>query len=305
MVEGDSGLLAETFRDDAVRALAWSVLSPNLMDDVPDMTFVATEDVLYSETLSWLKSLDDDPTRLHEHLATEASWKVGVRFEALLAFWLRWRPDCALLGHNLQVRDGGRTLGAFDFIMRCQDGRVEHWEVAVKFYLQRRDSDDWSAWVGPNQRDRLDIKLERMRGHQLPLSSLRESQDILRSAGVLDVPVQRGVLKGAFFSPWDRAARGPQGSRSATPRGRWVEAHRLEDYGAQVPGCRWTQREKPNWLGPSRCDQGLPMTTDEWIAKTNARDVGRPELWSGLRRNEAGLWLEEHTLFLLPSGWEN
>lgn len=41
----------------------------------------------------------------------------------------------------------------------------EHWEVAVKFYLLHQ-----GCWYGPNAEDRLDIKLDHMLNHQLPLS---------------------------------------------------------------------------------------------------------------------------------------
>lgn len=59
-----------------------------------------------------------------------------------------------------------KTLGEIDFLIQNQDTQeLEHWEVAVKFYLL-----DQGLWYGPNRGDRLDLKLAHMLEHQLKMS---------------------------------------------------------------------------------------------------------------------------------------
>lgn len=68
---------------------------------------------------------------------------------------------------EIQLFDQKRTIGAIDFIINnLQRSQLEHWEVAVKFYLLHE-----SKWFGPNAADRLDIKLDRMLNHQLKMST--------------------------------------------------------------------------------------------------------------------------------------
>ena len=196
----------QQFTDDAVRALAWSIGAPGLMrpsPGLPCMPQAYFEDAL-EEAWEWLLTLDQDPSSLHAHLSSHATWKVGFYFEALIRFWLMWKPGFRLLEHNLQIQGEGRTLGALDYLLIDRDGRSHHWEVAVKFYLQRRPSDAWSAWVGPNRRDRLDIKLSRMRDHQLPLSGRPAARSLLEAHGILEPPETAAIVKGMFFTPWDR-----------------------------------------------------------------------------------------------------
>lgn len=74
-----------------------------------------------------------------------------------------------IVADEIQLNDNGRTLGAIDFIIRNRPlERLEHWEVAVKFYLLKD-----GLWYGPNAQDRLDKKLLHMLDHQLLMSQSR------------------------------------------------------------------------------------------------------------------------------------
>ena len=293
------------YQDDAVRALAWCIGAPDLMRVVPGMQFSSPNTHLeaLAEATPWLRSLDQDPAPLHQHLAVHSSWKVGVYFESLLAFWLAWNPRYTVVGHNLQVRDDTRTLGAFDFLLRNASGQAEHWEVAVKYYLQREVSGDWSAWVGPNQRDRLDIKLARMRDHQLPLSSRAEAESVLSNVGVTSAPRQRAVLKGQLFTHWRTSSERPIGSRAGSPTGQWVETEHFEEYAASFPDHRWVTREKPDWLGPCRCVSVDARTPSAWLQARIDAGVDRPQMTSRLMRLDGNTWIEDGLIFVVSDDW--
>lgn len=90
---------------------------------------------------------------LYQHLCTELL-NHSDRYSIVL--------DEAQINH-----DNGQTLGAIDLILNNNEsGQLEHWEVAIKFYLLHK-----GTWFGPNAHDQLDKKLARMLTHQLKMSS--------------------------------------------------------------------------------------------------------------------------------------
>jgi hypothetical protein len=295
----------EHFTDDAVRALAWCIGAPSLMGHVPGMEFPPRRFFMgaLEEAWDWLSELDRDPVALHKHLAAARTWKVGIYCEALLTWWLTWNPQYDLLARNLQVRDEHRTLGAFDFVVRDETGQAQHWEVAVKFYLQREHSAEWPAWVGPNQRDRLDIKLERMGEHQLPLSARPEAVNVLASLDIAEPPRQVAIVKGMFFEPWNELGLRPHGCEPETPLGQWVTTSDFAAFSDTQPACRWCVREKPDWLGPARRRADTSFSTAAAVQRLQAGGADRPQLWSRLRELEGGVWFEDSRLFVVPDTW--
>ncbi|SIN94326.1 DUF1853 family protein [Salinivibrio sp. ES.052] len=91
--------------------------------------------------------------------------RIGFYYQWLLTELINHHPQLRLEAEEIQVNEAGKTRGAIDFLIENQ-GHLEHWEVAVKFYLAYEN-----RWLGPNAKDALDIKVTRMLDHQLALSS--------------------------------------------------------------------------------------------------------------------------------------
>ena len=88
---------------------------------------------------------------LYQHLCTEA-FKHSDNYHVAM--------------EEIQLNQAGKTLGAIDLILHNQQrDQLEHWEVAIKFYLLHQ-----GTWFGPNAHDQLDKKLDRMLNHQLAMS---------------------------------------------------------------------------------------------------------------------------------------
>lgn len=298
-----------SYRNDAVRALAWTIRSPNLMNARPGLGFQTPGAFMdaYQEARSWLRQLDADPTPLLEAIGSVNTWKVGVYFEALMGFWLDRHSEMTVLGHNPQVQDQGRTLGAFDFLLRDAQGRYEHWELAVKFYLQQRRSAEWTAWVGPNQRDRLDLKLNRMRDHQLPLAHTAPGKVCLANLGVPALNTQRAVLKGTLFTPWLQTDGfvHPDGASLDGERGVWIPVTKLDRLLDAGPERRWYRREKPDWLGPAVQNRTMTLDSDGILAACQKTALQRPQLWSQMVKMAPQTWCEERLVFIVPAEWSS
>ena len=170
-----------------MRDLAWTIQSPGLLDpaykqyqpspggDGAARPVAAVIDDGWCERQflqhrQWLRGLDADPRGLIEWLKPHydsfgkplSNPRLGYYFESLVEFWLRYGCAYQPLIAHLPVKDAQRTVGEFDYLfMDSARQAVQHWEVAVKFYLHHEDANGRILWYGPNPRDRLDLKLQR------------------------------------------------------------------------------------------------------------------------------------------------
>lgn len=244
------------WRHPAVRDLAWAIASPPLLAGSrsrdgtrwPDRDWCQQA---LQQCTDWLAALDHDPTPLLAHLAQAHDHRLGSHFENLLAFWLGWpgNPRHRLVARNLAVRCEGRTLGEFDFLVQDHvEGELQHWEVAVKFFLGVQPGGEARHWVGPGLRDRLDLKLDRLRTHQLRLGRTAAGRHLL--AGMA-LPEARPLclVKGCLFYPADaeRPAWAPRDAAPGHLHGWWQDhAGFLARWGEA--GMDWLPLPKAHWM---------------------------------------------------------
>ncbi|KAA0874179.1 DUF1853 family protein [Nitrincola tapanii] len=247
-------LLAQ-LKHPVVRDLAWAINSeePSIFRCgalLPQLSAWSDRSPAWQDTLL---QLDQAPHALLEHLAQKPNRRLGLYFEQLWHFYLQQSPRFQLLGHNLQIYDSkGITLGELDLILLDQDLQLQwHQELAVKFYLHLGGEESILAnWVGPDLRDRLDIKYAHICQHQLPLRAHPQTQAYLRCQH-LQPAFSRAVFKGRYFRPglqdqgWI-----PQAQLSSLPqsgiyqlleRSEWfaprAQAERPHDYAALQAAC--------------------------------------------------------------------
>lgn len=264
------------WRHPAVRDLAWVLGSPPLLSAprpaaTPNPCWLDADWCNRSLQVStdWLTRLDADPTPLLAHLAREHDHRLGSRFESLLAFWLAWpdNPAYRLLARNLPIRDAGRTLGELDFLVHDRHaGVLQHWEVAVKFFLGVRPGGATCDWIGPGLRDRLDLKLTRLHTHQLRLCRTVPARAQLSAMG-LEAPTPVCLVKGRLFYPAGVNV-GTWAPADATPdhlQGWWQNSAGLCTRW-QGEGLSWIRLPKANWMtevmpeaAANMADAALPL----------------------------------------------
>ncbi|MFT7617960.1 MAG: hypothetical protein ACI97A_001599 [Planctomycetota bacterium] len=250
----------KTFKHRIVRDLAWTILSPPLVDlqcETATSASIRWCRRQFDAFLPQLRALDADPAPLQEKIDIEQSYRLGKYFENLIAYWLEASDDFELLERNLQIRDGKETLGEMDFlVLDLKDQKTSHWEVAVKFYLGFPSDDALTSWHGPGKRDNLARKMGHLTAHQLQRSSHPVAIDLLRDKGH---EVNRSFLfvKGRLFH--ERSCPSPL-PQSATPSSEtgitihanhlhswWAKASEFADFGDSGDQT-WHQLTKPNWL---------------------------------------------------------
>lgn len=241
------------FKQPIVRQLAFSLASPNILKSIPrqlkivhafdfhDHAFWKQQFELYQ---SRLEELDQNPTELWHFISRLKSTRLGLRFEHLIWFWLLDEKyhHFKLLGHSIQIIDGKNTLGELDFLILNQHTlQIEHWEVAIKFYLAETDL-SLCHWYGLNRTDTLYRKLNHFSQKQFQFQSAQQHQIQKRYA----------VLKGQLYLPTHPAYQ----DHLAMPY--WINpARRIGSWGNQILP-QYYRLARQEWI----CPQELPSSAD-------------------------------------------
>lgn len=184
-----------------------NIVSPQIL--VHDASFWREQ---YARYVPRLQELDNSNAYqdLTRYLMSRPSpYRLGFHFEGLMHFWLEdgYRLNIHpydVVAHNVQLYSGMQTTGELDFILRNHDtNEIEHWELAVKFYLGSAPY-DFAHWVGINSRDTLERKLTHMQTK--PFRSVWVDLDFYDK---VKIDTRYAVMKGRFFMP----ARDPQAVR--------------------------------------------------------------------------------------------
>ena len=271
-----------------VRDLVWAVNSPSLMD-------LTSQESVPSRPL---KASDVDREHLRSYLTLHFEQRVGRYFEFLILYWIRSIRRCEIVAHSLQLRDGKQTVGEIDLLFRDEQGRLTHWEVACKFYLQL-DGRDASAtdYIGPNANDTLCKKATRLIEHQLPLGSRYFPE----------IEMQEAFVKGRIFYHWQTRANVSSPVELATDHleGRWLRTREVPEL-LRTNRLRYRILRKPFWLAEEFADPSDDdiLTTDEaaQVFQNHFRSRQSPILISGFRDSTLPV-RESERWFIVPDQW--
>lgn len=254
----------------SLQDLQWCLQAPSLLADTPLPQLAATCQQLAQATRA-----------LRQQVPTVN--RLGHYYEQLWQMLLSRAAGWSLVAADRQISHAGQTLGALDLLHWDRLANTyRHTELAVKFYLRHGDGSELNHWFGPNAIDRLDIKLDRLKKHQLtlpdhPSAQLAIDQWLLAAK----LPSRASahwrsqlIMQGWLFHPFNQrpSARLHAQINGAHLQGQWLHhknAHALLD-------------DSENWLI-------LPKLY--WLARANiekraciaAESIGR---WSGLRLHQ-------------------
>ncbi len=269
-----------------LRDLVWAVNSPSLISDGVHHGCLRPGNVDIEHLASFLEDFK--------------SHRVGRYFEQLIFYWLKHIRRVEIIAQSLPIRDGNRTLGEIDLLFRDEQGRLTHWEIALKFYLYfpHLSSID-SHLIGPNAADTFERKMERLFQHQLPRSETMFPE----------VEVRQAYVKGRiFYHPLD--APSLEMPKQLSPdhlRCHWIRSSQL-DLLSRFDGELFRVLHKPFWLSEettpsSETDSFSCRQMSEHLGEHFARD-GHPVLISKLHSSDQKL-TETQRIFVVPSCWPN
>jgi uncharacterized protein len=274
------------FRQPAVRDLAFALASPPLLShwptglaprhvvELPDYQFWQSH---FQRYLPRLRALDDDPAELNQALDQLSSSRLGIRFEALLSFWLNdhssdWH-DFALLAKNIQLKDDKQTIGEVDFIIENKlTQKIEHWELSLKFYLGEGLLQP-NQWRGLNDRDTFGRKIKHTIHKQFNVEQID-----LPLFGIKTITKRCAIFKGRLFYP-DTVDVGVKYDASKDDSERkgmtaWLHPNHLRGtWGYDLPeGIIWRRAARREWLTP----ESFPMQQIKPMYLIHGLYLGQP-----------------------------
>lgn len=206
------------FQHPVARDLAWMILNPSLLKPgkyncpakfhrhgdfvydfyVPSSAWQVRAWEAFAPVLTQGSGIDKSLDAL---LAEKRKQRLGLYFERLMTFWFTHSPIHEIVAKGLAIRQTHTknlhvaqphkqkkqqhktsTLGECDYLIFDKTtASLQHWEVAVKFYLGIQSPSDLQnlIWLGPNLKDRLDLKVHHTLNHQLPLSATAAAKSAL------------------------------------------------------------------------------------------------------------------------------
>ena len=169
----------------------WAINSPHLLSDkafAPKATIWPKRELV----LPTLPNSD-----LNVLLPRSKQRPLGRYFERLIFIGLLECSEIEIIAQGLQLFEGKTTIGEFDFLLSDKFLNSDiHLELAVKFYMQSVPDSNYSAWIGPNAKDSLALKIDKLLNHQLLLSNRPGVQTLFPEIGSWKPSV---MLKGYFF----------------------------------------------------------------------------------------------------------
>ena len=138
-------------------------------------------------------------------LLPESNIILGKRVEHYMSAILKKNSRFKLIAENLQVIKDKKTIGELDYLVEdLKDHQFLHIELAYKFYLYDPfvSGNYYEKWIGPNRKDSLFLKLDKLINKQFPLFYKEETRSVIKDFN-LDVKEfhQELCLKGQLFVP--------------------------------------------------------------------------------------------------------
>ena len=112
---------------------------------------------------------------------------VGKRAEYFMLHYLKQQVHISNVMHSIQIQDDTNTLGELDFLFFNES--IQKWihlELVTKFYIYNSDDEieNYIHWIGPNLKDRLEYKLDKLKNHQLQLFKRPEARAKLEELNI-------------------------------------------------------------------------------------------------------------------------
>lgn len=278
----------ERYTHPFIRDLAFTLACPPVLNTwVDHEPLNPTPTVVMHSAAFWQQQFDNYQSRLDILDKTKAyrdltrflmnrpsPYRLGFHFEGLMHFWLTdgFEHNChpyEVLAHNVQLFRGKQTIGELDYILRNHDtGEVEHWELAIKFFLGSSPY-DFVNWVGINSRDNLERKMTHMQSKQFGSVWID-----VNSHKRVKVDKRIAVIKGRFFRPYtDTIFERPSWLAPTFPLHEWYDGHDE----AQLATLDMTVLRQAHYV--------------EWFTKRGFYDEHRPLIkWSEDSPPESGLY---------------
>jgi len=172
--------------------------------------------------------------------------RLGKRVESFLSHQLKQDATAKILVENTQIQNGKITVGELDFLIETYKNPV-HLEVIYKFYLYDASvgKNELDYWIGPNRRDSLVAKLNKLKNKQLPLLYNPLTKNLLSKLNLKSENIEQQVLfKAQLFIPYKTTNIQFKALNNNCVNGFYINFNELQE----LKTCKFYIPSKINWL---------------------------------------------------------
>jgi hypothetical protein len=251
--------MLKIYKHKIVRDLAWCITSENLLNHP-----LCVQKEFFEFDLNTfqdhLNSLDKDPSPLVDFLASKNTHRLGHYFEALVYYWLTISERFEILISNYPLRNTkGITKGEVDLIVQdTRTTKIEHWELAVKFYLAFPDKEE-TLFIGPNANDYLHLKLTKLVAHQCEILKTEEGVQLLTDLNIKDVEARLFVKGALYYHPKKKYSVSPTINPTHN-KGWWIYYNEAQEFLKE--DCEFLLLHKKDWLSSVSQKENLLSKSD-------------------------------------------
>lgn len=192
------------------------------------------------------KFSDLDPIVAMPTLLT--NFVLGKRVETFFELVIRQSENYKIIAGNLQVHKNKITVGEIDFLVHdLQQKKDLHIEVVYKFYVYDPDlSEEINRWIGPNRKDSLPQKIQKLKKNQLPLLFKPETKKLLSTFNLQPEDMeQRVCYKANLFVPKELLGKKFPYVNNKCITGYWIH---YQDFDRETYGQHeFYAPKKPDW----------------------------------------------------------
>lgn len=208
--------------------------------------FLSTN-VLWKNELIGLQQLELPPinTTIFNGTITKTP-RLGKRVESFVSCYLQQYKSIEIVKENIQIQKEIITIGELDCLL-LKDDKPVHLEIIYKFYLLDTTigNTEVEHWIGPNRKDSLHQKLDKLSTKQLPLLYKRECTELLKQLNFnIDEIQQKVLFKAQLFVPYAKQNIQFKQLNTTCVSGFYINKKELQVF----KECKFYIPSKMNWL---------------------------------------------------------
>lgn len=206
---------------------------------------------------------------------------LGKRVEHFFLEALKNSSEYQIIANNIQINNSYRTLGELDFIIKeLKTSKLLHIELMYKFYVYNPDiPDEMERWVGPNKKDSLLQKIQKVETNQFPLLHTPETKTYLSSIDLDSKDIEQEIcFKASLFIPKELKSYKFPHINEECIIGFWIHLKHFREY--NLEGSQFFTPDKQDWpIDPQKGEEWYNfMQVDEQIKNLHSRKKS-PLIW--------------------------
>ena len=219
--------------------------------------FLKTPTLWVSTNIHELKQFSIEQKPIVFDLDIDNKQRLGKYVERFVSHQLANTEGISLIAENIQISKDKITLGELDCIL-IKNKKPIHLEIVYKFYLYDSSVGNESLhhWIGPNRKDSLIEKLDKLQQKQLPLLYSKECKEYLQSIDLNAKDIQQHVyFKAQLFVPFGMKKEIQLSINTDCIVGYYFKPHEL----VQFKDAKFYIPSKKDWLM-------IPHTNVDWMS---------------------------------------